>query len=511
MKKLLCAIICIIAVLSAAACSSQSGDKEEQAKQPEIKQGVVPAAEKGVEAAKETKEIKKESAALNTSDDFLGKLNASLSRIAEEVKPSVVNISTTKSISAREHPFGEFFDDPLFRKYFGDRFHPFGNKKKFKASALGSGVIVTGDGYILTNNHVVQDVDEIKVTLHDKREFEGRIIGTDPKSDLAIVKVDVEGLPAIKMGVSEGLKVGELVIAIGNPFGLGNTITMGIISAVGRSNVGIADYEDFIQTDAAINPGNSGGALVNIRGELIGVNTAIFSTSGGYMGIGFAIPSDMAGSIMESIIKHGKVVRGWLGVTIQNVSPDLAKHFDIKEMQGALITEVMKDSPAERAGFQRGDVIVEFDGKLTEDPTSLRNIVAGTMPDKTVPVKVIRGGKEEILTVVVGEMPGRMTDLRSSFENALAGVHVQDLTSEIEDRFKIPEKTTGVIVTNIDEDSMAAEMLRRGDVIQEINRKVIKESGDYEDVVSKISGEENILLLVYRGGGYIYVTINAEK
>jgi serine protease Do len=358
---------------------------------------------------------------------------------------------------------------------------------------------------------VVQDVDEIKVTLHDKREFEGRIIGSDPKSDLAIVKVDAEGLPAIKMGVSDGLKVGEVVIAIGNPFGLGNTITMGIISAVGRSNVGIADYEDFIQTDAAINPGNSGGALVNIRGELIGVNTAIFSTSGGYMGIGFAIPSDMAGSIMESIIKHGKVVRGWLGVTIQSVSPDLAKHFDIKEKQGALITEVMKDSPAERAGFKRGDVIVEFDGKLTEDPTGLRNMVAATLPDKTVPVKVIREGKEEMLTVLIGEMPGRMTELRSSYENVLSGVHVQDLTPEIEDRFSIPEKTTGVIVTNIDEDSKAGEMLRRGDVIQEINRRTIKESGDYEDVASKISGEENVLLLVYRSGGYIYVTINAEK
>ncbi len=229
------------------------------------------------------------------------------------------------------------------------------------------------------------------------------------------------------------------------------------------------------------------------------------------MGIGFAIPSDMAGSIMESIIKHGKVVRGWLGVTIQNVSPELAKHFGIKEKYGALITEVMKDSPAERAGFQRGDVIVEFDGKLTEDPTSLRNIVAATLPDKTVPVKVIRAGKEEILTVLVGEMPGRMTDMRSSYENALAGVHVQDLTPEIEDRFNIPEKTMGVIVTNYDEESLAEEMLRRGDVIQEINRKTIKETADYEDVVSKISGEENMLLLVYRGGGYIYVTINAEK
>lgn len=500
MKRLMCVIIFIVAIFPVSGCSSQSGNDDNT----QIRETVLKAPDK------EVKESDVSGAVSGGKTDFLETLNASLSKVAEEVKPSVVNISTTKSISAGEHPFGEFFDDPMFRKFFGDKFHQYDDKKQYKRPALGSGVIVTDNGYILTNNHVVQDVDEIKVTLYDKREFTGKLIGSDPKSDLAIVKVEAEGLPAIRMGVSDRMKVGELVIAIGNPFGLGNTITMGIVSAVGRSNVGIADYEDFIQTDAAINPGNSGGALVNIRGEMIGINTAIFSTSGGYMGIGFAIPSDMAGTIMESIIKHGKVVRGWLGVTIQNITPDLAKHFNIKEDQGVLITDVMKDSPAEKGGFRRGDVIVEYDGKPMQDTTVLRNTVAATLPDKKVQIRIIREEKEKTLTVTIGEMPAKLTDLRGSYKNALAGVHVQDLTEEIRARFNMPQKIKGVIITNIEDEGPAAEMLKRGDVIQEINRKAIDNTGDYEDVVSKISDKDNILLLVYRGGGYIYVTISAE-
>ena len=507
MKNIVMSIIFIIGIMSASGCDSRTENKAGHTKQPEIKQAVSGVGEDSAEAGV----VQKEKAAPDAALDFLGTLNASLSKVAEAVKPSVVNIATTKNMSAKDHPFGDYLDDPFFRKYFGDRFHPFGGKKNFKAPALGSGVIVTEDGYILTNNHVVQDVDTIKVTLYDKREFDGRIIGTDPRSDLAIVKVDAEGLPAIKMGVSDGLKVGELVIAIGNPFGLGNTITMGIISAVGRSNVGIADYEDFIQTDAAINPGNSGGALVNIRGELIGVNTAIFSTSGGYMGIGFAIPSDMANSIMQSIIKHGKVIRGWLGVTIQNVTPELATHFNISERLGALVTEVMEDSPAEKAGLKRGDVIIEYDGKVSESPTNLRNMVAATLPGEKIRLKVVRDGKEETIMITIGEMPGRMAEMRSGFKNALAGVHVQNLTPEIRERFDIPQKAEGIIVTNVEDDSLAADMLKKGDVIQEINRKPVKETGDYEDVVSGIGDDENILLLVYRGGGYIYVTINSKK
>jgi len=438
--------------------------------------------------------------------EFLGRLSSSLSEVAEAVKPSVVNISTTRTVTMKNNPFGDLFNDPFFRRFFGYDFRFFGPERKFKSSALGSGVIVSEDGYILTNNHVIKDADEIKVVLYDKREFKGKVIGTDPKTDLAVIKINAEKLPAIKIGDSDMLKVGEVVIAIGNPFGLNQTITMGIVSAVGRSNVGIADYEDFIQTDAAINPGNSGGALVNTRGELVGINTAIFSTSGGYMGIGFAIPSNMAKAVMKSIVKYGKVIRGWLGVTIQDLTPELAKSFDIKEDKGALVTDVVKDSPAEKAGFKRGDLIVEFDSKTVNDVTSLRNMVANTPPGKTVRVRIIRDGKERILTVTLGEYPE--TAVRSGvYNNVLRGVYVQEITPDLRESLDIPRKVKGVLVSNVDEESPASGVLKRNDVIQEINRHVIKDTEDYKKVVSGIGPDDNVLLLVYRAGGYIYVTI----
>jgi serine protease Do len=323
--------------------------------------------------------------------------------------------------------------------------------------------------------------------------------------------VEAEDLPAIHMGSSDRLKVGELVIAIGNPFGLGHTITMGIVSAIGRSNVGIAEYEDFIQTDAAINPGNSGGALVNIRGELVGINTAIFSTSGGYMGVGFAIPSDMASSIMQSIITHGKVVRGWLGVTIQNITPELAGHFDIKEEKGVLITDVLNDTPAEKAGLMRGDVIIAFEGKPVEDATELRNEVAGTLPEKEASLKVIRDGKQTTISVIIGEQPGTMAGIKGVFENVLSGVHVQDISRDIKQKFDMPEDASGVFVSNIEEDSPAFEKLKRHDIIEEVNKTKIQNVKDYKDAVSGIGSDDSVLLLVYRSGGYIYVTISPEQ
>ncbi len=440
--------------------------------------------------------------------EFLGRLSTSLSEVAEVVKPSVVNISTTRTVTLKNNPFSNLFNDPSFRRFFGNDFRSFSPKRKFKSSALGSGVIVSEDGYILTNNHVIKDADEIKVVLYDKREFKGKVIGTDPKTDLAVIKINAEKLPAIKIGDSDGLRVGDLVLAIGNPFGLNQTITMGIVSAVGRSNVGIADYEDFIQTDAAINPGNSGGALVNIRGELVGVNTAIFSTSGGYMGIGFAIPSDMAKAVMQSIVKYGKVIRGWLGVTIQGLTPELAKSFDIKEDKGALVTDVVKDSPAEKAGFKRGDLIVEFDGKMVKDETSLRNMAANTQPGKTVQVNVVRNGKERILTVTLGEYPETQTTaVKEGYNNVLRGVYVQELTPDLRASLNIPEKVRGVLVSNVEAESPASGVLKRNDVIQEVNRQVIKKIKDYKQVVSRIGPDDNVLLLIYRSGGYIYVTI----
>jgi serine protease Do len=440
------------------------------------------------------------------TSEFLTRLNTALAEVAETVKPSVVNISTTKVITLKEHPLRDFFDDPFFRKFFGDDFF-FGPKRKYKSTALGSGVIVREDGYILTNNHVIKDADEIIVKLIDKREFKGKVIGTDPRTDLAVIKIDAKGLPAIKIGDSDKLRVGELVMAIGNPFGLGHTTTMGIVSAVGRSNVGVADYEDFIQTDAAINPGNSGGALVNIKGELVGINTAIFSTSGGYMGIGFAIPSNMAKIVMEGIIKHGKVIRGWLGVTIQDITPEIAKYFGVREREGAIVTDVVKDSPADKAGFRRGDIIIEFDQKHVEDTRHLRNMVANTPPGKRVQVKIVREGKEKILNVVLGEFPEKMAAKKGIYDNVLRGVHVQALTEELRGKLNIPERVKGVIVTEVEPDSPAFGILKRNDVIQEINRKSINDIEDYEDIVSTIGSDESILLLVYREGGYIYITI----
>ena len=441
--------------------------------------------------------------------DFLGKFSGYLSEVAESVKPSVVNISTTTTITMQQSPFGDFFEDPFFRRFFGDQFrHPGpGPQREYKSSALGSGVVVTDDGYILTNNHVVKDADDIKVVLYDDREFKGKVIGADPKSDLAVVKIDVKGLPAIKIGDSDKMKVGEVVLAIGNPFALSHTITMGIVSAVGRSNVGIADYEDFIQTDAAINPGNSGGALVNTDGELIGINTAIFSKSGGYMGIGFAIPSSMAKSVMDSIIKHGKVIRGWLGVSIQNMTPDLAEQFDLKEDKGTLVSEVVEDSPAEKAGFKRGDLIIAYDGKDIDDSTALRNMVAGTLPDTTVRVKIIREGKEQTLTVTIGKLSETVVAAKSEYHNVMKGVHVQELNPEIRMSLDIPKKVEGVVVTNIEMDSPAFQAVKRNDVIEEINRMSIKNTKDYEKAVSRIGAKDTVLILAYRGGGYIYITI----
>lgn len=501
MRRILYAFICLTMLFNVTSCKKVQPDQKKADKKGPVIEKTVPV------QTEVREEAGRESIVSENEDEFLSKLNSSLSRISEEVKPSVVNISTTKKISIREHPFEDLLNDPLFKKFFGDKFHSFGEKREFSTSSLGSGVIVTEDGYILTNNHVVKDVDEIKVTLQDKREFTGRVIGADPKSDLAIVKVEADGLPVIKMGKSENLKVGEVVIAIGNPFGLDHTITMGIVSAIGRSNVGIAEYEDFIQTDAAINPGNSGGALVNVKSELIGINTAIFSTSGGYMGVGFAVPSDMAEAVMQSIIKHGKVVRGWLGVTIQDISPDLAKHFQIQHKNGALITDILNDTPAEKAGLKRGDVIIEFDGKPVDDSTTLRNRVAGTLPEHESALKIIRNGNEISVTVIIGEQQDTLAGISGTYDNVLAGIHLQELTREIKEVMKIPQSVTGIIVTNIDVSSPAAGMLKKDDVIQEINRNEIKNIEDYKDAASNIKPEEEILLLVYRSGGYIYITI----
>ncbi|KJU83078.1 serine protease MucD [Candidatus Magnetobacterium bavaricum] len=448
------------------------------------------------------------------SKAILEQFSNALAEVTEVARPAVVNISTMKTVDMKDNPMGRFFEDPFFRRFFGDE-NPFHSPKKHESKALGSGVIVRDDGYILTNSHVVKDVDEIKVIMHNKTEYKGKVIGTDSKSDLAVIKIDAKDLPTIKFGDSSKLKPGEIIIAIGNPFGLNQTVTMGIVSAVGRSDVGIADYEDFIQIDAAINPGNSGGALVSINGELVGINTAIFSTSGGYQGIGFAIPTNMAKTVMDSLMKKGKVVRGWLGVNIQPLTPELSKSFGITEKTGVLIADTVDGGPADKAGIKRGDVIVMFNGKESTSTRQLRNMVSTIDPGTMVDVKVIRESKELVLSVKVGELPddkaAALMPSAQESETKMRGIGVQNLTPTMRERFNVPAKVSGVIVTGVEEDGPAASVLRPGDIIGEVNKKRISNVTDYEAAISNIKKDDDVLVLVYRSGSFIYVTISSKK
>ncbi|MDA8241819.1 MAG: DegQ family serine endoprotease [Nitrospiraceae bacterium] len=442
------------------------------------------------------------------SIDSLTTIGKAMAEISAAVKPAIVNISTTRTVKVPGNdPFAE---DPFFRHFFGDNLRR--QPKEQKSAALGSGVIVSSDGYIITNYHVVKDADEIKVLLADKREFSGKVIGSDPKTEISVVKIDAKDLPTLPWGNSDSLEAGDLVLAVGNPYGLNQTVTMGIVSAVGRANVGIADYEDFIQTDAPINPGNSGGALVNVRGQLIGINTAIFSTSGGYQGIGFAIPSNMVRTIMESLVKEGKVIRGWLGISIQRITPDLAKQFNLKDENGVLVSDVTENGPAEKAGLKRGDVILEYDGKKTDEPGLFRNMVANTVPGEEHSLKVLRDGKVVTLKVTIGELPPEVQQAENgAYQNALRGIGVQDITPDIAKRLGLPPKVKGVIVNNVDEDSPAYGVLAQGDVIQEIDRKKITNVKDYQQIVPTIGRDSNVLLLVYRRGSSLFITLSSQK
>ena len=403
---------------------------------------------------------------------------------------------------------GQFFDNP-----FGDIFEPFEIPRKWKEQSLGSGVIISDDGYIITNYHVVEKADEIQVTLFDKRVYSGKIIGSDPKTDIAVIKISAGNLPAIKWGDADKLQVGEFVLAFGSSFGLSNTVTLGIVSALGRANVGIAEYEDFIQTDAAINPGNSGGPLVNIKGELIGINTAIFSRTGGYQGIGFAVPSNMARSVMKQLLKEGKVIRGWLGVTIQDVSHGLAKEFGLRELTGVLVTDVSPGSPAEKAGMKRGDVILEIDGREVSNVVSLRNMVAQSVIGSRLKLKTSRDGKEIILYAVIVELPQEIAEVvreepedEVREENELAGFRVMEFTSEIAKQLRLSRKEIGVIVVGVVPGSAADEAgIKKGDVIQEINKQKVTDLKDFNRIVSHVRDGETFLIFINRSGKKFYV------
>src|SRR6266540_1351589 len=367
------------------------------------------------------------------------KFTASFSPVVKKVAPSVVNVFTTKTVRNPWPEVTPFFDDPFFRRFFGQ---PFGDNegrrqpRTFKERSLGSGVIVTRDGYLLTNNHVVDGADEIKVARDkDKKQFTAKIVGRDPKTDIAVLKIDAKDLPFITFADSDKLEVGDVVLALGNPFGIGQTVTMGIVSATGRGGMNIEDYEDFIQTDAAINPGNSGGALVDAEGRLIGINTAIFSRTGGNQGIGFAIPANLARDVMNSLVTDGKVTRGYFGVMIQDVTPALARKLDLKQRKGALVGDVVPKGPADKAGIQSGDVVTELDGTPVTDSRHLKLAVARAKPGEHVRVKVLRDGSTKTLDVTVKELPdseplAKSDSHRGDDSEALKGVAVADIDTQ---------------------------------------------------------------------------------
>ena len=435
--------------------------------------------------------------------------------VAKATMPAVVNISTSRVVKSQGGPASPFMDDPMFKHFFGDQFNKqFQIPRERREASLGSGVIVSADGYIVTNAHVVEKADEIKVLLSDKREFTGKVVGSDPKSDVAVIKINGKDLPTLVWGDSEKIEIGEYALAIGNPFGLNSTITLGIISAVGRANMGIEQYENFIQTDAAINPGNSGGALVNTRGELIGINTAIFSRTGGNMGIGFAIPSNMAKNVMDSLIKTGKVVRGYLGVSIQDVNPKIAKQFGLDKAQGALVGDVVSDSPADQAGIKSGDVIVRFDGKAVENSTMLRHRAAETAVGKNVEVELVRDKQPLKLNLKVVEQPKDMTASSGSVKGegkstTLAGLEVRDITSEAARQLNLPRGTKGVLVSQVEVGSAAEEAgVQAGDVIIELNRKPVRNIEDFQRLSKSIGKNDSSLLLIVRQGSRLFIAIN---
>jgi serine protease Do len=437
-----------------------------------------------------------------SSSYILTQLGDAMAGVSDKIKPAVVNISTSKTVKTPRLPF----DDPLFRKFFGEP-HP----GKQKVSSLGSGVIATSDGYIVTCNHVIEGAEDIVVRLNDSSEFKGKIVGLDSRTDIAIIKINAENLPTAVWGDSDKLRTGAIVIAIGNPYGLNQTVTMGIVSATGRAGMGLVDYEDFIQTDAAINPGNSGGALVNSKGELVGINDAIFSTTGGNQGIGFAIPSSMAKSVMDSIISQGKVIRGYLGVQVQPLSADLAKQFGMKTEKGILVVDVTEGGPAEKGGLKRGDVIVGIDGKTVDNPFQLKNMVASTRPGKTVDLKIVRDGKIMVLPLTLTELSTEAAAVPAiEINNSLKGVTVQDLNADILKQLGIKREIQGVVILNVEEDSRALGLLKRGDIIMEINRTPVHSAAEFRNAASKITSNDSILLLVMQGGFVQYLTLAGQ-
>ena len=433
----------------------------------------------------------------------------SFSLLVKQATPSVVNISTVKTIKGGKlipmpfgpnDPFHDFFD-----RFFGDQF-----TRDFKQKSLGSGVIIDKDGYILTNNHVVEKTDEIMVKLADEREFRAKIIGRDPKTDLALIYIEADGpLDPLPFGDSDELEVGEWVVAIGNPFGLGNTVTAGIVSAKYR-NIGAGSYDNFIQTDAPINPGNSGGPLLNTAGEVIGINSAIFSKTGGSVGIGFAIPINMAKELLPQL-KEGKVVRGWLGVMIQKVTADLKDKLNLKDEIGALVADVAEGGPAEEAGIKRGDVIISFDGKEIKEMNNLPYLVGTTPVGKTVAVEVMRKGRKMAVQVKVGELKGDRGYDEPGEEKPHLGMTVEELTTQLARTLGLSE-TSGLVVVHVENYSPAEEAgLRTGDIILEVDQVPMEEIEEFRKKLQDYEKGDTVLLLIKREDATLYLTLKVQE
>lgn len=431
-------------------------------------------------------------------------LQSQVKATALKVIPAVVSIASTvmvrdQAFSDETLPFGLFKEPPARRQY-----------------GQGSGVIVSPDGYIVTNNHVVADAVDVEVILADRRQYKGKVMATDPKTDVAVVKINATNLPTVPWADSSTLAVGEFVLAIGNPLGLSRTVTFGIVSAVGRADVGVADFEDFIQTDAPINPGNSGGALVNVNGELVGINTAIASPTGGSVGVGFAIPSNMARAAMQSLIKTGRVVRGFLGASTQDVSPSLGKIFRLPDVKGAIVTDIQAKGSAERAGLKRGDVVVRFDGRDVMDSGQLRNLVAQAPIGSKHRLDLIRDGKTYQAELTVQEAPrerakkSQSTSASASTSHPLAGVVFDDVTPPLARQMDLPVNS-GVVVTDIEEGSLAESSgLQPGDVVLELNRQPIHNFATFQRLADPLKPTDLALLLVNRQGNAIYIPIQGE-
>lgn len=440
--------------------------------------------------------------------------------VVETVAPSVVTVFTTQTVSRPAAAF-QFPDDAL-RQFFGGQLPQRQGKQTLQG--LGSGVIVSPDGYILTANHVVSGADEIMIGLGTElRKFKAKKIGTDPGTDVALLKIDEKNLPAITFADSDKARAGDLVLAVGNPFGLRQTVTMGIISAVGRGGVGIVDYENFIQTDAAINMGNSGGALVNTKGELLGINTAIFSRSGGNQGIGFAIPANLAREVMQSLREKGRVVRGYIGVSVQTLSPELAEAMKLNgQLTGALVGEVAPDTPSAKAGIKTGDVITAVNGKKLSDARELRLMIGSMLPGSKAQLEVNREGQTKMFDVQLAEMPAGMTQeggpAASPEESAqpekttvFGGVAVADITDDIRTALNLPREIQGAVIAELDADSPAGKAgLHEGDVIQEVNKQRVRNARDLVAISKKLKPNEKILIRIYSQGRSGYVALEPK-